>query len=81
MLSFTRLKIFVMKRNMSTFDRVFRGIVAAVIAILFFTHILTGTLAIILMVFAVIFIITSIIGVCPLYKLLGISSCSRKQAL
>ena len=80
-LSFTRLKILIMKRNISAFDRVFRVIDAAVIALLFFTHILTGTLAVILMVFAAIFILTGIIGVCPLYKLLGISSCSRKQTL
>ena len=64
---------------MGGFDRVFRIIIAAIIAILFFTHVLTGTLAVVLMVIAVILLLTSIIGICPLYNLLGINTCARKH--
>lgn len=55
-------------------DRIIRLIVAALIAVLYFTHMITGTLAVILGIVAVIFLVTSLIGFCPLYTLLGIST-------
>lgn len=63
-----------MKKNMGTADRVIRPIIAAIIAILYFTHAITGTLGIVLLVLAGIFILTSIIGYCPLYAPFGIST-------
>ncbi len=56
-----------MKKNMGLIDRIIRLVLAAVVAVLFFTGQLTGTAAIILGILAVIFIITSAIGFCPLY--------------
>ncbi len=56
-----------MKKNMGLIDRIIRVILAAVVAVLYFTGQLTGTAAIILGIIAVIFIITSAIGFCPLY--------------
>ena len=67
-----------MKRNMGAFDRVIRILIAVVIAVLFFTNIVTGTLAVILLVIAGIFLLTGLISVCPLYSLLGINTCSRQ---
>jgi len=58
-----------MKKNMGSADRVLRFIAAVVIAILYFTHQISGTVAIVLLVFAVIFIITSFVSFCPLYTL------------
>lgn len=56
-----------MKKNMGTVDRVIRILLAVVVAILYFTNQISGTLAIILGLFAVIFLLTSFIGFCPLY--------------
>ena len=56
-----------MKKNMGLIDRIIRLVLAAVVAVLYFTGQLSGTAAIILGILAVIFIITSAIGFCPLY--------------
>ena len=56
-----------MKKNMGTIDRIIRTFLAVIVAILYFTGQITGTAAIILGIFAVIFLITSAIGFCPLY--------------
>lgn len=53
--------------NMGTVDRAVRVIIALVIAVLYFTNIISGTLAIILGAFALIFVLTSVISFCPLY--------------
>ena len=56
-------------------DRVIRLIVAALVAGLIFTNTVTGTLAIILGVLAVVFVGTSLVNWCGIYALLGISTC------
>lgn len=56
-----------MKQNMGTIDRVIRVILAAVFAYLYFGGIVTGALGIILLVLAVVFLVTSLVAVCPLY--------------
>jgi hypothetical protein len=63
-----------MKKNMGTIDKVIRILVAVVFAFLFFTNVITGTLGIILLVLAVVFVLTSLISFCPLYLLLGINT-------
>ena len=63
-----------MKKNMGTVDKTIRIFVAAIVALLYFTGVISGTLAIILMVFAIIFVITSLFSVCPLYPLLGMNT-------
>lgn len=67
-----------MKANMGTIDRVIRVLIAVVIAILYFTNQISGTAAIILLVFAGIFILTSLMSFCPLYAPFGISTCKKK---
>ncbi|MCX7743789.1 MAG: DUF2892 domain-containing protein [Flavobacteriales bacterium] len=67
-----------MKPNMGSIDRIIRVFVAAVVAVLYFTKVIDGVLAIVLGVFAGIFVLTSLIGFCPLYTLLGINTCSKK---
>jgi len=68
-----------MKLNMGQADRIIRLIVAAVIAVLFFTKVITGTLAIVLLVLAGIFLLTSWIGTCPAYLPFGISTVCKKK--
>lgn len=67
-----------MKKNMGTIDKVIRILVAVTIAILFFAHLITGTLAIILIALAVIFVLTSLISFCPLYLPFGINTGKRR---
>jgi uncharacterized protein (DUF58 family) len=63
-----------MKKNMGMVDRVLRTVLAVIVAILYFSGQLTGAAAVILGVFAVIFVVTSSIGYCPAYTLLGVST-------
>jgi len=67
-----------MKKNMGSTDKIVRILIAAVIGYLFYTDVISGTLGIILMIFAIIFLLTSFVSFCPLYKLVGISSCKTK---
>lgn len=63
-----------MKKNMGLIDKIIRISIAVIIAILYFTNTISGTLAMILGAFALIFIITSFISFCPLYLPFGIST-------
>ncbi len=63
-----------MKNNMSSMDRIIRTVVAAIIGMLIFTNVVSGTLAIILGVVAVILLATALIGFCPLYTLFKFST-------
>jgi len=67
-----------MKQNMGTIDRGIRISLALVVAILYFTKNLSGLAAIILGAFAIVFLLTSIIGFCPLYTALGIRTTKNK---
>ncbi|MDW7691838.1 DUF2892 domain-containing protein [Flammeovirgaceae bacterium SG7u.111] len=69
-----------MKKNMGTIDRAIRVIVAAVIAVLYFTGIIGGTLAIVLGALGVIFLLTSFASFCPLYAPFGLSTCKLKES-
>jgi hypothetical protein len=64
-----------MTKNMGSTDRTIRLIVAAAAAILYFTGTLTGTIGIVALVVAAIFTLTSVISFCPLYALVGASTC------
>jgi len=63
-----------MKKNMGTTDKAIRILVAVVIAVLYFTNVISGILAVILLILAVIFIVTSILGFCPLYLPFGLNT-------
>jgi len=67
-----------MKKNMGVVDRVIRILIAVVIAVLYFTHAISGTLAVILLIFAGVLVVTSLIGICPLYLPLGLSTSKKK---
>jgi len=63
-----------MKKNMGMIDRVLRAILAIVVGVLYLTDKITGLAAVILGIFAVIFLVTAYTGVCPLYSWIGIST-------
>lgn len=64
-----------MKKSMGTADRVIRLIIAGLVATLYFTNTISGTLGIVLLALAGIFVLTSLISFCPLYTLFGIKTC------
>lgn len=68
-----------MKKNMGSADRIIRLIVAVIIAVLYYNGTISGTLGIVLLVLAGVFVLTSFVSFCPLYAPFGISTCKVKQ--
>ncbi len=67
-----------MKKNMGGLDRIIRFIAAAVIGVLFYTEVLQGTLAYVLLGLSGIFVLTSFVSFCPLYVLVGLNTFKDK---
>jgi hypothetical protein len=66
-----------MKKNMSIVDRQIRIFIACIIAILFFTGLISGTLALVLLIIAGVLLLSSLFGICPLYAITGINTSDR----
>jgi hypothetical protein len=67
-----------MKRNMGTADRTIRFVVAILLATLYLTGVASGSLGVTLMVIALIFILTSISGFCPIYSAFQVKRWERQ---
>jgi hypothetical protein len=63
-----------MKKNVGTVDKVIRIMVAVVVVALYFTNVISGTLAYVLLALSAIFVLTSILNFCPIYYLLSLST-------
>jgi hypothetical protein len=68
-----------MVRNESNVDRTVRALVGAVLLIAWVAGWLTGTLAVVLGVVGIVLLATAAMGFCPLYRVLGISTCPVPQ--
>jgi hypothetical protein len=68
-----------MKKNMGTIDRVIRVLLAIVVIVLYLTGSITGIAAIILGILAAVFVLTSLIGFCPLYAPFRISTIGKAK--
>jgi hypothetical protein len=68
-----------MKKNMGTIDKTIRILIAIVLVALYFSNVITGTLGIVLMILAGIFVLTSLISFCPLYFPFGLSTCKKTE--
>jgi hypothetical protein len=68
-----------MKKNMGTIDKLIRILVAIAFIVLYFAGIISGTLAIVLLILAAVFILVSLIGFCPLYLPFGINTGKEKE--
>lgn len=68
-----------MRKNMGSADRIIRVIIAVIIATLYFTNVISGTLGIVLLALAGIFVLTSLVSFCPLYAPFGLSTCKVKE--
>jgi hypothetical protein len=68
-----------MKKNMGTIDITIRLLIAAIVVALYFTNVISGTIAIVLLAVAGIFFLTSILSFCPLYLPFGLSTRKKGQ--
>jgi small-conductance mechanosensitive channel len=68
------------KKNMGAADRIIRTLLAILVAVLYFTNQISGTAAIILGIFAIIFLLTSLVGFCPLYVPFKISTRKKEKS-
>ncbi len=68
-----------MKKNVGSTDKIIRILIAILIGVLYYNETIKGTTAIILLIFAIIFFITSFISFCPLYVPFGISTSKKKE--
>lgn len=66
-----------MKKNMGSVDKIIRLLLAVGVAVLYFTGTISGILAIVLGLLAVVFVATSFMSFCPLYLPFGISTCKK----
>ena len=69
-----------MKKNMGLADRIIRVILAVIVAILYFTNQISGVAAIVLGIFAVIFLLTSLMSFCPLYAPFKLSTTKKSES-
>jgi len=68
-----------MNRNMGMSDRVLRAVVAVIFAILYFGGFVSAGIATGLLIVAVMFLITSTVGFCPLYTFFGIRTDKKES--
>lgn len=68
-----------MKKNMGAADRIIRVMLAAVFGYLYFSGVVTGIAGLLLVILGSVFVITSLIGYCPLYTLFGLNTCQMKK--
>ncbi len=67
-----------MKKNMGSADRIIRVIIAAIIIALYYTGVISGILGIVLIVLSAVFVLTSLVSVCPLYLPFRLSTLRKK---
>jgi hypothetical protein len=63
-----------MKKNMGSLDRSIRVVLAAIVAVLYFAGVISGPVAVVLGILALVFLATSFVGTCPLYLPFGLST-------
>jgi hypothetical protein len=67
-----------MKKNMGGIDKVIRVLIAIIFFLLYFTEIVSGAFGGVLVALGAVFVITSLVGTCPLYLPFGINTCKNK---
>lgn len=68
-----------MKKNMGSADRIIRLLILIVAAVLYFTHTLTGTAGLVVLIVGIILGATALINFCPLYTIFGIKTNKAKS--
>jgi glucose-6-phosphate-specific signal transduction histidine kinase len=68
-----------MTKNMHTIDRTVRIVIAALLLLAWAFGWVSGWLAGVLVVVALVFVATSFVGLCPLYRVLGVNMAERQM--
>ncbi len=68
-----------MKKNVGIIDKVARLLLAALIVVLYFSNVISGTWGIVLLIAAGLLVVTSAVSICPLYLLLGVNTMKKKE--
>ena len=68
-----------MRKNMGSMDKGIRIFLAVIIMVLYFTNQITGVAAIVLGIFAIVFLLTSLVGFCPLYTPFKLSTLKKSD--
>jgi hypothetical protein len=66
-----------LEKNMGTTDSIIRFILAAIFAVLYFTGTVSGAFGIVLLVLAVVFALTAVVKICPLYLPFKLSTAGK----
>lgn len=66
-----------MQKNMGITDKTLRLIAAVIAVALAATGMITGIAAIIAYVVAAVFVLTSFVSFCPLYRVFGLRTCAK----
>jgi hypothetical protein len=68
-----------MKKNMGSIDRTVRILLAIAVLVLYILDKISGLAAVILGILALVFVLTSLVGFCPLYLPLRLSTRKKQQ--
>ncbi|MEY8021492.1 DUF2892 domain-containing protein [Muriicola sp. SD30] len=68
-----------MKKNMGALDKLIRVVVALVAGALVYYEVVTGMYSYVLLTITAIFLLTSLIGFCPLYGIFGLNTCAVRS--
>ena len=60
-------------------DKMIRFILAVIIAALYYTNVISGTIGLVLVALAGIFVLTSLVSFCPLYLPFGANTCEKEE--
>ncbi len=67
-----------MKKNVGSTDKMIRIGLAILIAILYFTKVISGTTAVVLGILAIVFAVTAFLNFCPIWAVLGVNTDKKK---
>lgn len=63
-----------MNQNLGIIDRILRVVIGLVTYALFLTGLTSGALGLVTLIVGTVFILTSFVSICPLYKIIGLKS-------
>lgn len=68
-----------MKKNMGNIDKLIRIVFALLLIGLYLLNIIEGTFGLVAAGLGLVFIITSFLGFCPLYSIIGFKTCKTEE--